>query len=983
MPTRRSLLPLAVVWIALTGPVRADDPRPDVAAELKRYYQDLKRPPVWEAALKRLSAAVPKERREAAAYLHALLAQALQDERSGDAPWRATPYWGSSGENPARQLREEIAGRLGGAGSAAEILPVLRWFLDVEPIATCQEQVMAELGTLKGKEATALRVSLAARPHPNAAVTVAALRQLAARKEALPADRLHALCHHHRASVRAAARTLNERLGRPDPGPFDPAKAVRSPAVRKLLDGLTALLVEPPSPRAPFVAVTTTATDGAREEQAVTHGWLLREDRDTAEVFTPFGWKEKFSRKAAPAEGRRAWGTAASTWKRVDLAEAVRRVERIRAAGDKDFELSERGGLTGQFQGKGASLYEALLAQWLYAAGKDTLAARVLLPALDTLYQDDDLLLIVRDRLGQIYGYQMLTAFVGDRDYPRAERMARLLARHFPGTLFHPYAVRLAEELPRRRDDFGKLKLPTPQEWAALRKKLTRREQIDYLCRRVRLLNFFQTGQPFGEPAYSDTQYAEPSGMSRNAAWGGGQGRTEVINPVVELVGPIDGVPAAGKKDYKGLGLTVADLPQLADYLREDWFLLSVSFWRDFAADRHLARARALFALLINEVAKQDLCSAERLDGLTDAGREKEIRRIADWARRNAGKGEADLLLQAVEKEWRPGRMHWSYIKTKIGRLVELREKRLAPVLRRYLDDAGTSDEELEFLLSYARRFDAGGFKKEAERFLDHKSLSVQQQAALLLHATGERQRSHRVLDRVLAKTLIGFAGELQTPEVLHTLLKEGTPEARRIAGRITVNPRLDDLGWERARLLAILAKAGLAEPYRYYLRLLDRAGRELGNAVHTRPVREVIADEIVSEFAPDDPAVKEIAGKYARASDRIPDLKKWLQARRAAKGDGPRTGLHGDLLPAGAVARFGTARLREAAGADCVAFSPDGQLLASINRSRFALAGPPLAAPLLPQLRHPARRQPEPRGRGLARVAQRQEQGHVPVAPG
>src|SRR5262249_8947994 len=48
-----------------------------------------------------------------------------------------------------------------------------------------------------------------------------------------------------------------------------------------------------------------------------------------------------------------------------------------------------------------------------------------------------------------------------------------------------------------------------------------------------------------------------------------------------------------------------------------------------------------------------------------------------------------------------------------------------------------------------------------------------------------------------------------------------------------------------------------------------------------------------------------------------------------------------------------------------------------------FALTRPPLPTPLLAQLRHPARRQPELRGRRLARVAQRQERRHRRVAPG
>jgi hypothetical protein len=45
------------------------------------------------------------------------------------------------------------------------------------------------------------------------------------------------------------------------------------------------------------------------------------------------------------------------------------------------------------------------------------------------------------------------------------------------------------------------------------------REQIDYLCERLRLLNCFQMGQPGGSFP-DEKQYAEPCGMEANASWG-------------------------------------------------------------------------------------------------------------------------------------------------------------------------------------------------------------------------------------------------------------------------------------------------------------------------------------------------------------------------------------------------------------------------------------------------------------------------------
>ena len=65
---------------------------------------------------------------------------------------------------------------------------------------------------------------------------------------------------------------------------------------------------------------------------------------------------------------------------------------------------------------------------------------------------------------------------------------------------------------------------------------LSRAEQIDYLCGRLRLLNCFQLGQPGGWVP-GETQYAEPCGLSDDAAWGLRHGKTEVINPYSELTG--------------------------------------------------------------------------------------------------------------------------------------------------------------------------------------------------------------------------------------------------------------------------------------------------------------------------------------------------------------------------------------------------------------------------------------------------------------
>ena len=108
-------------------------------------------------------------------------------------------------------------------------------------------------------------------------------------------------------------------------------------------------------------------------------------------------------------------------------------------------------------------------------------------------------------------------------------------------------------------------------------------EQIDFLCERMRLLNCFQGSQPGRFDAYQQ-QYAESGGMSGDASFGGYRpGRTKVINPLAEL-GRQTWTMRNQKftRDHDG-DLTIKDIPQLSKYLRDDWQIPSVSFFRDFA----------------------------------------------------------------------------------------------------------------------------------------------------------------------------------------------------------------------------------------------------------------------------------------------------------------------------------------------------------------------------------------------------------------
>src|SRR5260370_42412064 len=166
-----------------------------VAKDLQAYYDKGETPP-WAEAIKNLTAEKPERHATAAGYRVAVLAQAQADELSGKGPGRATPYWDSSGQNPARQLRQQIAEHIAKAPASPAspaTLTVIRWYLDHEKVAAFQEVVLPALDRMNGKEAGEFCLSLLQAAHENSVVVLAALHQLGKRKTEIPDAVLKAL----------------------------------------------------------------------------------------------------------------------------------------------------------------------------------------------------------------------------------------------------------------------------------------------------------------------------------------------------------------------------------------------------------------------------------------------------------------------------------------------------------------------------------------------------------------------------------------------------------------------------------------------------------------------------------------------------------------------------------------------------------------------------------------------------------------------
>jgi hypothetical protein len=849
-------------------------PATEAARELRVYYADGKKEPAWKDAVRLLSAEDGDKRTAASTYLTDLLDQALKDEEAGVSPWEASPFWDGGGTNPARSVRERIAATLAETPPTPGTLPVVKWFLEHEKLTRLQAQALRAVTGLQGHDANALLLNLALRPHPNIEVACAALAQIDERKLEVTAEQLAPLCQHHRTRLRTAARALNEHRGFSAPAAFDPVRAIQAEPLHKFLLEVGSLLAEPIPIDAPLVVVNV---KGPNNTPVPVHGWLLEENEERWVLLTPNGRRSTFLKKdkheTAPAITQ------------LSIQGEVDRVARLRRKDKPDFELTQQLVFAGQPEGNTAdghasSEHEALLAQWLFAGKHYEQAAAILLPALDAFLLDSHLVDITRDRLGDWYGHEMLAAFIGDRDYAKAEQVAKWIVERFPRTQFHADATRFLEELPRRRDDFDALRLPTPEEWAKQKEGMTRREQIDSLCRRVRLVNAFQAGQP-GGIWYGEAQYAEPCGINTDASFGLRQGKTVVINPLVELAGPIPGGGVYWRSaKSEGMELTVADIPALAEHLREDWFVLAVSFHRSFTPSRTLHHTRPLVASLINRLARRRLCRSESIDVMTEIQRGEEIARLVQWAHANQNKKERELLRGAVEDALKSGD-YFSNVLEQTIRLADMKEEAIIPLAFRFVE-AGLAQGYLEHIRVQCNKINPGALDRLAREAFSDKDLKVRMNVALLALPTADRAAALAVLGDGLEN------GEYLLVETVSTLVGHKAADGRITAVRVFKNRRLPALDVSvRRMVVAYATSAGLPDGLRFYLRLLETPGSAISGTRYDRPVAEIAAEEVMDSFAHQDRVVDEIKKKPTPTSEKVVDIQAWVREKIEKMEDG------------------------------------------------------------------------------------------------
>ena len=386
----------------------------NIAKQLSEYYKAGKGSQFWKDAVDKIAKGA-HDSPAAGDYLRALLIQTAEDEDSGKAPWRATPYWGSNGENPARNIRKAITKALAEQDSLSEAaVPAISWVLEHEKVLAIQHWAADALKVTNGDSADRLVAELISPKTTNNTVLSIAI-ETAGERPALhdQAQKITTLAAHHHKKVRQAARRIANAMGVEDVPVFDPAAAMRAEPIASLMKQMSSIVDLPPAD-APLVRVTVSHPRPKGEPLVIdVIGWQLKRDETSIEVFTPHLSKPLFQLKPDPNS---ATGESKNiTVNELEITDWVELVEGIRAGGDEDFQFSQRGGITGQFEGRGASVYEAILGLWLYEAKHDELAARIVLPTLDTLYADKYFAEKVYRRLGRDFGLKMLVAFIGEQ----------------------------------------------------------------------------------------------------------------------------------------------------------------------------------------------------------------------------------------------------------------------------------------------------------------------------------------------------------------------------------------------------------------------------------------------------------------------------------------------------------------------------------------------------------------------------------------
>ncbi|MBI4617035.1 MAG: hypothetical protein HY720_25710 [Planctomycetes bacterium] len=716
-----------VVFLVFAVPAAAGaDERADAAQKVREnlavYAWD--GTSLYENAVADLGSPKPAIRRAAGFYLDELLAALSQNEGIGPTPDFWLPYWREGPGTTAQEMRKAVASALSVGPPAKESLAAIRRLLFDERLPAAATSAARALARIEGDESGAMLREVLELPHPVEDALLVSLDEAGKRNPPGTDGALLSLALHHRQRVRDLARALLAARGVSAP-PFDPARAF-TVSLAGMLETVRGYPASPIPRDASFARVVPAGT-GSSEIR----GFLLPQAAEgTIRLLTVHLAEVEVPRDGAAVVP-------------VSIDEEVERVSRIRASPGADAAFSEKGASSAEFEPHGLSAWEVTLAAWLHGRGDTSRAAAVLFPALSRVPDDRWTLDVARDVWGFVHFRAMLCAFAGDRDAERAGTIARHLASRFREYRYAPVAAKLARELEERAREGEDLRLPPEDEWIAISRELDRRETILWLCRRLVLLNAFQEVEA-GDLSYEEAQFAEPRGMT-DGAWCRREGKTLVINPLVELF---------------RLDLAPAELAIVADSLADGSYIPTVSFWRDDYPGRTLHQVNWVVAALVSRVARRELVRVVDLASGDPTKVENAVRRVREWAEKNATTPLREILLSAVREA-----RTWQDVEKVVPELAQRKIAEGAPLVLAWLDRPDSIDPIRAAALAAASLLDPDAAAARARDFSDHADPGLAAVAGLALHRAGEVETGLAATRTALARAgdrPLGLAPELE-----------------------------------------------------------------------------------------------------------------------------------------------------------------------------------------------------------------------------
>jgi hypothetical protein len=624
---------------------------------LGNYYRSASdRTPDYESMLRDLNASDPGKASHAGRYILALFKQSLADESNGRVAWVPTPVVGGGMINAGSEFRDALAKPFGETAKSEDALDAALWLIDHDLDPDNEEAGAQVLARLHSPRADAAIQRLIAEVHPNQMVLVTAIIEAGKRHLTGSKKNVVALEQSYRTAVRKAAIAAAALLGETKSTAYDSLKAF-TPRVIHALEAAASRVATPIPAKAEWLDGIEQPPGTPRQPFPIS-GWSLRSDDNGTTILDSFGRVRTLTKKDALFTPGNLARTAEHYAKvRATVAEDERQYEAI----ERDFNLANKGNTQPDFRALGdkqlplddemyrlmkemttytmymgppgrsfLNLPEINVAAWCWERGERARAAQVIFPCYDASRDDRWIDWKARDDQAALYQDEMLDKFSVERDYPAALALARHLCEsEFDGYYYEPRARELASQLEARSDDFKSLTLPAPQEWTDLQTKLSRKEQIRYLASRLRLLHCVQPGQP-GGVSYDDPQYRDPCKPFTHP-----KDDPKVINPYVEL---------------QKLNLNTDDLLVLAPYAADRDYLLTYSYWRNFAPERTLHRVGWVIGDLVNYVAGITLIS-QTMDAIHFENDDPAniVEDIETWAKAHPHSYRSDLIAATLE----------------------------------------------------------------------------------------------------------------------------------------------------------------------------------------------------------------------------------------------------------------------------------------------------------------------------------------------